>query len=607
MQWPIFPFDRRIDDFAEWDPAEAFTPPPIVKPRPLSPLTVDCFIHASQSPLFSLKDKFTEPAAFASGDAPSQEDDIWMVSTMFGNRIRKPAIREGLIVSALLYLGSKLDVSLLAQPFPTASDVRYPGLWLDGDFLQREDLYSTRALEVLRHLLPTVPPSLLLKLTRNALDKLFEASDDLAPAKLAEIESVAFRLLSLLVDSDRPHLATDLVLKTVIERPDASSWHRKFLSITMLRRLSASKAKVLLQSFAEAVIKRMKEQSEAPKRITDTIASSKPALKPYIKITTVKYLAQLLDHVDFIPASFALDILSELLQAATHIDIRTAIVESLLATLAECKDDDSVALGERIISVLERMIPIASGMDERCQLTEDDWKKVEIEGRLPEVYEEGTGPLDRCWPPILRSLALSTEEKTWVSVGGLEKDWMDLIMTRIMIPILKRSTENNTRWIKIFLAKYGLDFESLDLPLLPVKPIFFTEVLENHWDNVPSTLMDLYQRWILFNISPPPQIAALNKTLLNDPTLRNLQDSKHWLSLYNHGLTAYAYSRPIGPTASRLRLYSNATPPPGFRTFTEKMQVSQMLGATFALSCYFVSFGAVVPDPYKSFRAYEII
>jgi hypothetical protein len=604
MEWPIFPFDRRIDDFAEWDPAEAFTPPPIVKPRPLSPLAVDCFVHASLIPLFSLKDKFAEPAAFTGGDRPSQKDDMWKVSTMFGNRIRKAAIREGLIVSALLFLGSKLDFSLLAQPFPTGSDVRYPGLWLDGDFLQRDDLYSTRALEVLRHLLPTVPPSLLLKLTGIALDKLFEASDDLAPAKLTEIESVAFGLLSLLVDSDRPHLATELVLKTVIERPDASSWHRKFLSITMLRRLSATKAKDLLQSFAEAVIKRMKEQSEAPKQSTDTIASSKPAFKPYIKVTTVKYLAQLLDHVDFIPASFALDILSELLQAATHVDIRTAIVESLLATLAECKDDNSLALGERIISVLEYMIPIASDMDERCQLTENDWEKIEIEGRLPEVYEEGDGQLDWCWPPILQSLTISTQEKWWVPpMGSLLKG---LVITRIILPILKRSTENNTRWVKIFLARKGLDFESLHVPLLPVKPVLLTHILENHQDKVPWTLMDLYQRWILFNISPPPQIAALNKTLLNDPTLRNLQESKHWLSLYNHGLTAYAYSQRIGPAALRLQSYSNTVPSPGFGISTEKMQVSQILGVTFAISC-FRSFDPVTPDRYEYSRVHEIL
>src|SRR4051794_26466348 len=67
-------------------------------------------------------------------------------------------------------------------------------------------------------------------------------------------------------------------------------------------------------------------------------------------------------------------------------------------------------------------------------------------------------------------------------------------------------------------------------------------IVSNHHDDIPASFMELYQNFILTNMSPPPSIAALNKRLREDPKLRALQENKHWLSLYDHGSGTYNYN-----------------------------------------------------------------
>jgi len=94
------------------------------------------------------------------------------------------------------------------------------------------------------------------------------------------------------------------------------------------------------------------------------------------------------------------------------------------------------------------------------------------------------------------------------------------------------STTVNKRWLELFAAKHDLDLQKLRLPLLPVKDIFIYNLLFRFYS--PPWLLALYQDLVLTNMSPPLEVAALNKKL-QEPAYRDLPETKHWLSLYGHG------------------------------------------------------------------------
>lgn len=195
--------------------------------------------------------------------------------------------------------------------------------------------------------------------------------------------------------------------------------------------------------------------------------------------------------------------------------------------LAQCQADSSDPLGNRILQVLESTTPIAGRLDERHQLQEEDWEKAERTEKLPVVYEQGSTSFDRCIPPILQAILNA------LSPSYLEGRWQQRLLKQILLPILESSTAENTRWLEIFTAKYGLDLQSLSLPLLPVKMKFLKEILRKSYYHLPASLMDLYHKFILTNISPPLEVTILSDKL-QDPTLRDLPEVKHWLSLYGH-------------------------------------------------------------------------
>lgn len=109
--------------------------------------------------------------------------------------------------------------------------------------------------------------------------------------------------------------------------------------------------------------------------------------QPYVKITTVKLLAQLLRDAHFVDEDVAIEVLSTLMQKVTHIDIRSAIVASLLSMLSTVQRD----LAEKILKSLEVVIPLAGGLNERSPLTDSDWEAMldsPDDQKLPAFFAE---------------------------------------------------------------------------------------------------------------------------------------------------------------------------------------------------------------------------
>lgn len=522
MQYPLLPSEADPEEYMEWNPLETFKPVPDVYSRQLQPVTyLDLFIGTYESSRPQVGGYCAQTPQSTVGTQHGSTD-IWSPYRLTRLEKNDPMVREGLVLSALLFLENRIPdhKSIFAKPFPSTKEARYPAVWLDMTFADSKTVGPVKqenAFQILQFFTSDLPPSILQQLSEASLNALFLSPPD-NDAQAASLEKLAYGFLSLLAASDNPSRAIPIVLRAVLERPDSSSWHRKLLSLGFLRRLSSSQAKHLMQSFADGIA--AKQQEILAFEAAPIIEGSK---KPYIKITTIKHLAQILKNAEFVSADFTLDILASLFATATHIDVPVAIVQSLMGMLSECHDASSERLGVRIIDVLKDTIEIASRLDER--VASPDWDADE----LPSIYSERTSPLDTGLGPILSCL-----------LHLPPKRWHARFLTQILLPIHAGSVTANTRYLTAFLATYNITLSTSSLPLLPVKPKLLHYLIIRYTAHLPASYMTLWSSFVTTNISPPPSITTLLSTL-QSPSLRQLPSTKHFLSLYGHGVTVEPY------------------------------------------------------------------
>ena len=512
VEYPAIPTE--IDDpreTYEWNPAAMV--PPELKSRKLAVTILDYML------LTSIGEPYPHTQAIVS-------PPIWSPERLKHLRKISKPVQEGMIATALLIESSKIERSnILALPFPSESNVRYPSLFLDHDFLLSiESLYPLAA-SVLSHFIKSVPSSLLFDLTSSALEALSRTPSE--STKFASTQRAAYWILILLSKSDRPHLASELIVRTVLDCPDASSWHRRLLSRKFLRNLSASQAQDVISLFASSIHEVLEGQvtrsSSQQKAECLKLSSDR-----YVKVTTVKYLAQLLDDADFVPPRYCIDVLINLLQNATNMDIRVAVLDSILSRLGRCVDVSSDALAERLMSALEFAIPIIGSLNERQQTREVDWTEAEKTGRLPEVYEDGGM---HSFPPMLNAI-LRAMTSYGISSDKLRTDFI----RRIVLPVIEKSMEESARWVKLFTLKHSPADQSIHIPSFPVRPRVLVYVIEECFMNVPQYLLDLYQQFFLTNVSPSAELVMLNNKVNSDYELRSSNEGQYWLSLYGQGV-----------------------------------------------------------------------
>lgn len=175
-------------------------------------------------------------------------------------------------------------------------------------------------------------------------------------------------------------------MRTVIERPDTSAWHRQLLSRTFLCRLSATDATQLLLNFAKAIEAKLDERSCG--KVKDAEAQ-----QPTVRVTTVKHLAQLLNESAFISPDESLGILNSLFRKSTH-DIRYAIVESMLTMLAGSATHGASAISNQTLQALQAVIPVVGRLNERREIQENEWVGFGQGCKIPAMEdEESTPPL----------------------------------------------------------------------------------------------------------------------------------------------------------------------------------------------------------------------
>lgn len=443
---------------------------------------------------------------------------------------------EGSVLSALLHLEKLHGASngrLLEKPFPSADDLRYPVLELAPEFyeiLKKHQMEGTAYVDSDNAM--SFPPALLHLSVKNVVDHL--RSLDGAKSALATYDHQAFGMISCLMWSDRPALAKEMVLSAVLERPDASSWHRLLLAPGFLKRLQPKDAKWCIDTFANAVFEKMKKNKDkkqptgndqsSGKEATKDLSKKDESTKSYIKITTIKLLAQLLQSTGIIDDDIAFSMLSTLGMTASHVDVQLQTVKSLLKRFSTCPPDSV----ENVISALETVIPLAGNLNERKPVTEDDWILAEQTLSPPKYPDiDDTAPIRDTLMEHYKRKAIDAER-------------LKLFINRILLPTIDHLKQQTARWLRIFLRKRGVG-DDVQVPAIPHRSGRITTLLDadaNTACYIPRTLLDDLMTYLTFKLVPPEAITSLNKTLLADKKILLQPDVQTWFGLYRPSIDA---------------------------------------------------------------------
>lgn len=348
------------------------------------------------------------------------------------------------------------------------------------------------------------------------------------------LEQMSYEALRTLASSSMPGLASPLILQTILDRPDASSWHRMLLSPGLLKNLRAGEAHELLMGLAKGIGEKLEEQSYV--RVGESEAPKHAPSQPAVKVTTVKYLAQLLNNAEFISYDAAVEVLIELFRVAQHRDIRLAALESLLSLLnGACTGTQEGMQANptihKIMAALETVVPVAGSINERRPLRPEEWVEAEESGALPELSDVTSGKL----PPLMETVvcaALGTDRQ------GLKKLETQYVK-RLVLPVFDQLQKEHTRWVNLFLAKHQATALKSEVPETPMEPRLWKIVLTNYYASIPTKYLSDLNRYAIHCIAPTPALKQFSTYLRANAELRKSPEVQHWLHIFDRGVDRF--------------------------------------------------------------------
>ena len=415
----------------------------------------------------------------------------------------------------------------------------YTTIW-SGTFVMLQEVgvdSLDQASKPIRELLGTLPPTALAATIKAMLGAIDENLKN-RPKVYNWIERLSYEVLLLLAKGDRPELAQPYILQIILQRPAASSWHRLLMSSSFIGSLNAKEAREFLLAFANSISEKLEDQSYV--RIDDVKPFQSTQPSSVIKVTTVKYLAQLLNNTEFIPFKDATNVLLSLLETGTHVDVRLATLESLLSMLnSMCsrKEEHSTLKTsvEEVMRALEAIIPIAGSINELRPLQQEAWEDAIKTGTLPDVSNTTDS-----WPPLLKALVTDASSKRLCSLQKLHGE----LVARLFLPILRRSKTEHGMWVALFLKKQKTSLVSVDdLPPTPITWELWHSLIRDYTKFVPSEVLEDFHKYTVMTIAPPANLKSFNDLLRENPDSCNTPEVQHWLSNFGQSLSKRQYRK----------------------------------------------------------------
>ena len=507
---------------AEWDPFPRIEGEMVdyadLSNRESEPTVLRCRFKIGATGFYSpFSQPFEHPKEWI-GLRKYRKVDIWKPDL----DVRKLPLNDcdRLIQSAILFLDSFTNKPrLLSTAFPAnSSEPRYPPLYLDYDFLstigsedideptRRESSWdyepswsrsepSEDAIQVLGMLKRRIPPQLLEQLAASYVQSLMDLPA--ASPKHREMTTIAFEILSLLSQSDRPQLAVDLRLKVLEHMPDASSWHRRVMSSGLANRLDPHSADTMLKSFGRIIVNGLKGQEK------------------HLKITTLKILPEMIRASRAMTLGATLDVLKSLFSASSHIDVRNEILKTLFGLFEKYDELEPEIATRGIFDALTPFIVAVSGPSERFLVSEEQWQEAENGGPLPEVSE------DRPLQESLFNLLCYVPEKA-----------KEYYVRQVILRIIDESTKQHNRWMRILLSRVNLSPEEASFTNFgPFKGESVSKALELFCAYLPRSYLPFQRDWVMRYQARPLLMRIDKKLMTNNPEWDETDPSRqHWMS-----------------------------------------------------------------------------
>ncbi|KAL4738075.1 hypothetical protein BDV11DRAFT_216239 [Aspergillus similis] len=199
-------------------------------------------------------------------------------------------IQDSVVLAALLFLDTYTkDPGILRAKFPAVDCPRYPPIRLADRFItfqvrKRPEEALSPPIDALRRSAVRVPPQIL----RNLI----------CSATYSDLLFSTFNLIEILLSTDKPQLAIDIMVRVWAEFPGESSFHRKISLVKLGRILTPEQERELMSQFAG--------QQQAKES------------KGFIK---------------------------KMLSSARHVDIRREILAALLKLVSSCENHEPYKRG----------------------------------------------------------------------------------------------------------------------------------------------------------------------------------------------------------------------------------------------------------------------
>ena len=521
---PLLPANPDPEETLEWNPYSAALPP--LDCRHLEPIVLDCMLNTRIDE--PLGPETGMPAEFSCTPTIGRLD-IWSYQTQERVQHYPVSLQDGLIISSVLFLATLIgvDSKILTSPFPSPGHKRYPALYLDNEFFDvvngKGQSIQSHAKSILSRLVKMVPTALLQRLVNLALEKLSGLQKD--SNAIAQSRSITFSLAALLAKCDQPLTIINQVLTLILDFPDDSSWQRQILTRAFLQRLPAVGAHTFIVTFSNAIKDRIAAQQQR-----GLFKAREPGelSVPIIKLTTIKYFAQLIDEGDFISIDESIDFLLDLFSKSNHIDVQVAIISSLLSKLHGREDSYSTHLVDRVLQGLETTVHLLASPSEQEYLAklgqDEDGGPVE----LPDIFQAET---PKALPPLfglIMDAAVARHRSE-----SFSQNITDQIIGRVLVPAVQHSIESHTQWETTFLAKHGLSLDAQTLPKMPYRVTMLDRLVQSFSPDVPLDLISIWHRHAMTLLSLPDNIVAFNRRILEDKDFRKSNEGKHWLSLWS--------------------------------------------------------------------------
>ncbi|KAI1824943.1 hypothetical protein F4861DRAFT_538604 [Xylaria intraflava] len=523
----------------EWNPDPGFRSDR-EKSRLLSPVVLDCMLDLK---VISSSDN---PYGDNPYRKPSAETKEYSRSNIFDSFEDEDL--ESLTPAALAYINTKYgcDKSFLLEPFPSKADVMIPAFFLDQDFLEvvSKDMDDFRLVRIASF----APIPLLARLAESVFAMYGLDRPGAQTIVIGLIRHISF--------SDQPTAALDLIRRVILDHQEVSSWHQYIVRPRFLRTLGPRDALDFFRDLSSEIQARLvaqKNQTRPKKGPNQTPAkgSGEDAVKPhYVKVTTVKLIARILRNATYFDPQFACDVLLGILKTAWHVDIRIAVINSLLSMLGTGSTLEP-RIADTILEAIEQhVVPIASALNEIRPETEDDWLEAESGNELPRIVDR---PSPRALPPILELLVNAKDY--WKEGTSSRHNWV----SRILTPIVEKSTANNRRWTKLFVARHKLAIDPATLPALPTIPSLLFRLFTSDLASFNKANFEILKQYSLAHLQMADSLEAAKEKLIDDnpPGTELPNDIQQWKSLW---WPSNPFQRGLGQIIERLGAPSPDSP-----------------------------------------------